>query len=225
VKEPPVPIRVFLVDDHEVVRRGVRDLLETYDDIRVVGEAATAEEAVGRILAVSPDVAVLDIRLPDGDGVAVCREVRSRRPELKVLMLTSVDDDEALFDAILAGASGYVLKQIRSGELVEDIRRVAAGQSLLDPAVTGAVLQRIRDRREPAHHDGAALTEQEQRILALVAEGRTHRQIGDQLYLAEKTVKHYVSTILHKLGMKRRTEAAVYVVRQAEGRVPDYARH
>jgi DNA-binding NarL/FixJ family response regulator len=225
VKEPPVPIRVFLVDDHEVVRRGVRDLLETYDDIHVVGEAATAEEAVGRILAVSPDVAVLDIRLPDGDGVTVCREVRSRRPELKVLILTSVDDDEALFDAILAGASGYVLKQIRSGELVEDIRRVAAGQSLLDPAVTGAVLQRIRDRREPAHDDGVALTEQEQRILALVAEGRTNRQIGDELYLAEKTVKNYVSTILHKLGMKRRTEAAVYVVRQAEGRVPDYARH
>ncbi len=216
------PIRVFLLDDHEVVRRGVRDLLESYPDIVVVGEAATAEEALGRIPATSPHVAVLDVRLPDGDGVSVCREIRSRRPELRVLMLTSVDDDEALFDSIMAGASGYVLKQVRSADLVDSVRRVAAGQSLLDPAMTEAVLTRLRTRREPAGTD-ADLTDQEQRILDLLAEGRTNREIGGELFLAEKTVKNYVSNVLRKLGMHRRTEAAVYVARRQEGEKPRYA--
>jgi DNA-binding NarL/FixJ family response regulator len=180
-------IRVFVLDDHEVVRRGVRDLLETQPDIVVVGEAATAEEAVGRILATSPDVAILDVRLPDGDGVSVCREVRSRRPELQVLMLTSVDDDEALFDAIMAGASGYVLKQVRSSDLIEDVRRVAAGQSLLDPAVTERVLARLRGLRSPEQSE-VELSDQEEHILELLAEGLTNREIGARLFLAEKTV-------------------------------------
>lgn len=217
-------IRVFILDDHEVVRRGVRDLLEAQPDLQVVGEAAGAEEGVGRILATSPDVALLDIALPDGDGVSVCREVRSRRPELRVLMLTSVDDDEALFDAIMAGASGYVLKQVRGTDLVDSIRRVAAGQSLLDPAMTEAVLTRLRER-SPRHEHEVELTEQEQRILDLLAEGRTNRQIGEELFLAEKTVKNYVSNLLIKLGMHRRTEAAVYAVRQRERTTPKYARH
>jgi len=218
------PIRVFVLDDHEVVRRGVRDLLDSQLDMVVVGEAAGAQEGVGRILATSPDVALLDISLPDGDGVTVCREARSRRPELRVLMLTSVDDDEALFDAIMAGASGYVLKQVRGTDLVDSVRRVAAGQSLLDPAMTEAVLARLRDR--PANPEGEIqLTEQEQRILDLLAEGRTNRQIGEELYLAEKTVKNYVSNLLIKLGMHRRTEAAVYAVRRRERATPGYARH
>jgi DNA-binding NarL/FixJ family response regulator len=218
-------IRVFLLDDHEVVRRGVRDLLETHADMYVCGEAGTAAEAVGRILATSPDVALLDVSLPDGDGVSVCREVLSRRPNLKVLMLTSLADDEALFDAIMAGAAGYVLKQVRSTELVEDIRRVASGQSLLDPALTAAVLDRVRRTPDPDGGDEVPLTQQEQQILDLLAEGRTNRQIGEALYLAEKTVKNYVSALLHKLGMKHRTEAAVYAVHRQEAHVPSYARH
>jgi DNA-binding NarL/FixJ family response regulator len=216
------PIRVFLLDDHEVVRRGVRDLLESHPDIVVVGEAATAEEALGRIPATSPHVAVLDVRLPDGDGVSVCREMRSRRPDLRVLMLTSVDDDEALFDSIMAGASGYVLKQVRGGDLVDSIRRVAAGQSLLDPAMTEAVLTRLRTRRDPPSTD-AELTEQEERILELLAKGRTNREIGAELYLAEKTVKNYVSNVLRKLGVHRRTEAAVFAARRQAHHTPRYA--
>lgn len=217
-------IRVFVLDDHEVVRRGVRDLLDAEPDIVVVGEAAGAEQGYNRILATSPDVAVIDVSLPDGDGVSVCRDVRSRRPSVKVLILTSVDDDEALFDAIVAGASGYVLKQVRGLDLVDDVRRVAAGQSLLDPAITAAVLRRLRERPD-ADSGQVALTDQEQRILELLAEGRTNRQIGEALFLAEKTAKNYVSNLLIKLGMHRRTEAAVYAVRQQERRTPAYMRH
>jgi two-component system, NarL family, response regulator DevR len=213
-----VTVRVFLVDDHEVVRRGVRELLEGQagGEIEVVGEAGTAEEALGRIPAVSPDVAVLDVRLPDGDGVEVCREIRSRHPEIRCLMLTSFADDEALFDSIMAGASGYVLKQVRGGDLVDGVRRVAAGQSLLDPSVTARVLERLR--RGPEDEAGVRLTDQERRILDLLAEGLTNRQIGERLFLAEKTVKNYVSNLLMKLGMHRRTEAAVYAARLADRR-------
>jgi two-component system response regulator DevR len=221
----PGPIRVFLLDDHEVVRRGVRDLLEVDGDIVVCGEAGTAGEAVGRILATSPDVALLDVSLPDGDGVAVCREVVARRPDVKVLMLTSLDDDEALFDAIVAGASGYVLKQVRGSELVEDVRRVAGGQSLLDPAVTATVLERIRELPGTDGDGGVDLTAQERQILDLLADGCTNRQIGEAMFLAEKTVKNYVSALLRKLGMHRRTEAAVYAARRREARTPRYARH
>jgi DNA-binding NarL/FixJ family response regulator len=211
-----VTLRVFLLDDHEVVRRGVRDLIEAEDDLVVVGEAGTAEEAYGRIPATSPDVAVLDVRLGDGDGVDVCREVRSRHPEIKCLMLTSFADDEALFSAIMAGAAGYVLKQIRGNDLVDGIRRVGRGESLLDPALTAQVLQRLRQPPEDEHL--AALTEQERRILGLIAEGLTNRQIGERLYLAEKTVKNYVSNMLAKLGMSRRTEAAAFAARLSERR-------
>jgi DNA-binding NarL/FixJ family response regulator len=210
-----VTIRVFLLDDHEVVRRGVRELLELDGDIEVVGEAGTAEEAYGRIPATSPNVAVLDVRLPDGNGVEVCREIRSRHPEIQCLMLTSFADDEALFDAIMAGAAGYVLKQVRGNELVDSVRRVAAGQSLLDPQVTARVLERLR--KGPAEDERLArLTDQERRILELLAEGLTNRQIGEQLFLAEKTVKNYVSNLLMKMGMHGRTEAAVYAARMAD---------
>jgi two-component system response regulator DevR len=214
-----VTIRVFLLDDHEVVRRGVRELLEAASggEIQVTGEASTADEALRRLPAVDPDVAILDVRLPDGNGVEVCREIRSRHPEIQCLMLTSFADDEALFDAIMAGAAGYVLKQVRGSDLVDSVRRVASGQSLLDPTVTATVLDRLRrgpeDNREVAH-----LTDQERRILDLLAEGLTNRQIGERLYLAEKTVKNYVSNLLTKLGMHRRTEAAVYAARLAERR-------
>ena len=208
-------IRVFLLDDHEVVRRGVRELLEAEGDIEVVGEAGTAEEALGRIPATSPDVAVLDVRLPDGSGVEVCRDVRSQRPELACIMLTSFADDEALFEAIMAGAAGYVLKQVRGGELVDVIRRVAAGQSLLDPNVTARVLERLRQGSEEDERL-RDLTEQERKILRLLADGKTNRQIAGELYLAEKTVKNYVSNLLAKMGMSRRTEAAVYAARLAE---------
>ena len=208
-------IRVFLLDDHEIVRRGVRDLLESAGDIEVVGEAGTAEEALGRIQATSPDVAVLDVRLPDGNGVEVCREIRSRRPEIQCLMLTSFSDDEALFDAIMAGAAGYVLKQIRSSDLIEAIRKVAAGESLLDPRSTQKVLERLREGEEQDERL-KHLTEQERRILALLADGLTNRQIADAMFLAEKTVKNYVSNLLTKMGMARRTEAAVYAARLNE---------
>ena len=210
-----MPIRVFLLDDHEIVRRGVRDLLEAEDDIEVVGEAGTAEEAIGRIAAVGTEVAVLDVRLPDGNGVEVCREIRSRHPEIQCLMLTSFSDDEALFDAITAGAAGYVLKQIRGSDLVDSVRRVSEGQSLLDPVVTSRVLERIRRGAEEDERLGR-LTEQERRILELLAEGLTNRQIAERLYLAEKTVKNYVSNLLTKLGMERRTEAAVFAARLAD---------
>jgi two-component system response regulator DevR len=212
-----VTIRVFLLDDHEVVRRGVRELLESGDDVEVVGEAGTAEEALARIPAVAPDVAVLDVRLPDGNGVEVCREIRSRHPEVACLMLTSFADDEALFDSIMAGASGYVLKQVRGSDLADSVRRVASGQSLLDPSVTAKVLERLR-RGPEEEAGGVHLTDQERRILDLLAEGLTNRQIGERLYLAEKTVKNYVSNLLMKLGMHRRTEAAVYAARLADKR-------
>ena len=208
-------IRVFLLDDHEIVRRGVRDLLESAGDIEVVGEAGTAEEALGRIQATGPDVAVLDVRLPDGNGVEVCREIRSRRPEIQCLMLTSFSDDEALFDAIMAGAAGYVLKQIRSSDLIEAIRKVAAGESLLDPRSTQKVLERLREGEEQDERL-KHLTDQERRILALLADGLTNRQIADAMFLAEKTVKNYVSNLLTKMGMARRTEAAVYAARLNE---------
>ncbi len=205
-------IRVFLVDDHEVVRRGVREILEAEADLEVVGEAGTAEQALTRIPPTRPDVAVLDVRLPDGDGVSVCREIRSEHPEIQCLMLTSYSDDEALFEAIMAGASGYLLKQIRGTDIVDGVRRVAKGESLLDPMVTKRVLDRLRT---PPEKDArlASLTAQEQRILELIAEGLTNRQIADTIYLAEKTVKNYVSNLLAKLGMERRTQAAVYAAR------------
>lgn len=200
-------IRVFLLDDHEVVRRGVRDLLDAEPDISVVGEAGTAAEALVRVEGTTPDVAVLDVRLPDGDGVTVCRELRSRHPDVACLMLTSFADDEALFDAILAGAAGYVLKQIRGADLVGAVRTVAAGGSLLDPRATAAVMERMRT---PKPDDPlASLTEQERRILELIGEGLTNREIGARMFLAEKTVKNYVSNLLSKLGLQRRTQVAV----------------
>ena len=209
-----VTVRIFLLDDHEVVRRGVRELLEAEDDLEVVGEAGTAEEALSRIPATAPDVAILDVRLPDGDGVAVCREIRSAHPGIACLMLTSYADDEALFSAIMAGASGYVLKQVRGTDLVDGVRRVGRGESLLDPSLTSRVLDRLRHPPEP--DELAGLTERERRILDLIADGLTNRQIGEQLFLAEKTVKNYVSNLLAKLGMSRRTEAAAYAARLSE---------
>jgi two-component system, NarL family, response regulator DevR len=209
-------VRVFLLDDHEIVRRGLRELLESEGDITVVGEAGTAEEALARIPATAPQVAVLDVRLPDGDGVEVCREVRSRHPEIQCLMLTSYADDEALFSAIMAGASGYVLKQVKGSDLIDGVRRVAAGESLLDPSVTRRVLERLRTKPEDDELSG--LTEQERRILDLIAEGLTNRQIGERMFLAEKTIKNYVSNLLSKLGMSRRSEAAAYAARLEERR-------
>ena len=209
-------MRVFLLDDHEIVRRGVRELLEAESDLEVVGEAGTAEEAYERIPAATPDVAILDVRLPDGDGVEVCREIRSNHPEVVCLMLTSFADDEALFSAILAGASGYVLKQVRGTDLVDAVRRVGRGESLLDPLSTSRVLERLRQPPQP--EELAGLTNQERRVLDLIAEGMTNRQIGEQLFLAEKTVKNYVSNLLAKLGMSRRAEAAAYAARLSERR-------
>jgi len=202
------PIRVFLLDDHEVVRRGLRDLLESDGDIEVVGESGSAKEATARIPALRPDVAVLDGRLPDGSGIDVCRDIRSVDPTIKALILTSYDDDEALFAAILAGAAGYLLKQIAGNDLIEAVRRVAAGQSLLDPSLTARVLERLRNGPQE-HEELASLTEQERKILTLIAEGLTNRQIGERMFLAEKTIKNYVSSILAKLGLERRTQAAV----------------
>ncbi|MFZ5870596.1 MAG: response regulator [Actinomycetota bacterium] len=205
-------IKVYLVDDHEVVRRGLKELLELSGDIEVVGESGEAGEAQRRIPALRPDVAVLDARLPDGSGIDVCREVRSRDPQIKALILTSYDDDEALFAAIMAGAAGYVLKDVRGSDLVDGIRRVAAGQSLLDPAVTEQVLRRLRSG--PAEDPRLAqLTAQEKRILALIADGLSNRQIAEEMFLAEKTVKNYVSSLLAKLGMERRTQAAVFAAK------------
>jgi DNA-binding NarL/FixJ family response regulator len=210
--EVPDRIKVFLLDDHEVVRRGLKDLLESDGDIEVVGESGSAAEATRRIPALRPDVAVLDARLPDGSGIDVCREIRSREPKTSALILTSYDDDEALFAAIMAGASGYVLKQIRGNDLVDAVRRVASGQSLLDPAVTQQVLDRLR--RGPEVDDALApLTEQERRLLELIGQGLTNRQIAEQMFLAEKTIKNYVSNLLAKLGLERRTQAAVFATK------------
>jgi two-component system response regulator DevR len=210
-----MPITVFLVDDHEVVRRGVRDLLEASGDLKVVGEAGSVAEAIEGVAAADPDVAVLDVQLPDGTGIELCRELRSARPDLACLMLTSFPDDDALLDAVVAGASGYVLKQVRGSDLVKAVERVAAGQSLLDPVLKQRAAQRIRsgpEEDERLKH----LTPQERRILDLLADGLTNRQIADEMYLAEKTIKNYVSNLLSKMGMSRRTEAAVFAARLAE---------
>jgi two-component system response regulator DevR len=204
------PIRVFLLDDHELVRRGLHDLLSGEPDIEVVGEAGLAAEALRRIPALLPDVAILDARLPDGHGVDVCRDIRSSHPEVACLMFTSYDDDEALLAAIMAGAAGYVLKQIRGTDFVDAVRRVAAGQSLLDPAVTRTVLARVRQTEHREDDPLAALSEQERRVLELIAEGLTNRQIGERLFLAEKTVKKYVSSLLAKLGLQRRAQAVAF---------------
>ncbi|MGQ4381115.1 response regulator [Streptomyces sp. SAS_267] len=216
---PDNPIRVFLLDDHEVVRRGVHDLLNDEPDITVVGEAATAEQALIRVPALRPQVAVLDVRLPDGDGVTVCRELRSQMPDLACLMLTSFDDEEALLDSIMAGASGYVLKQIKGSDLVSAVRTVAAGQSLLDPSATAKLMARLRQGQEPEPEPDAlpGLTDREREILALIGEGLTNRQIGQQLFLAEKTVKNHISRLLAKLGVERRIQAAV-IATQAQDR-------
>jgi DNA-binding NarL/FixJ family response regulator len=212
-------IKVFLLDDHEVVRRGVKDLLEADADadIKVIGEAGTASSALARIPALCPDVAVLDVRLPDGDGVTVCREIRSRMPEVACLMLTSFGDEEALFNAIMAGAAGYVLKQIRGTDLVGAVRTVASGQSMLDPRAASQLIARLRGqaaRKDPL----AGLTDQEKKILELIGQGLTNRQIGERMFLAEKTVKNYVSALFDKLGMERRTQAAAYAAKVFGGR-------
>ncbi len=206
------PIRVFLMDDHEIVRRGVRDLLETEPDIVVVGEAGTAAAALARIPALAPDVAVLDVRLPDGDGVSVCRDIRSAMPQVACLMLTSFSGDDALFDAIMAGAAGYVMKQIRSTDLISAVRTVAAGGSLLDPGAASKVMARMRDQVTKAD-PLAGLSPQERTVLELIGEGLTNRQIGERMFLAEKTVKNYVSGLFAKLGMERRTQAAAYAAK------------
>ncbi len=205
-------ITVFLLDDHEIVRLGVRDLLEAEPDIEVVGEAGTATSALARIPALRPNVAVLDVKLPDGDGVSVCREIRSRVPEVNCLMLTSFDNNQALLDAVMAGAAGYVIKQIRGSDLVSAVRTVAAGQSMLDPQATSKLMARLRDQTAKAD-PLAMLTGQERRILELIGEGLTNRQIGERMFLAEKTVKNYTSALFVKLGMARRTQAAAYAAR------------
>ncbi len=211
---PQVPesIRIFLLDDHEIVRRGLAELLTLEPDIEVVGEASSAAEALHRIPAARPHVAVLDVRLPDGSGVEVCREIRSQLPDTRCLMLTSYADDEALFNAIMAGASGYVLKDVRGTDLLSAVRQVAAGQSLLDPVATQRVLDRLRNAEQVDDRLGA-LSDQERRILELIGEGMTNRQIGQTMHLAEKTIKNYVSSLLAKLGMERRTQAAAFVAR------------
>ncbi len=220
--EPDEPIRVFLLDDHELVRHGLRDLLETEGGFHVVGEAGTVAEALARIPPTAPQVAVIDVQLPDGNGIEVCREVRSKMPHVACLILTSYSDDEALFDAIMAGAAGYVLKQIRENDLVGAIQQVSVGGSLLDPKMTAKVLDRLRNG-DPDDERLANLTAQERRILGLVGEGMTNRQIGEEIHLAEKTVKNYMSNILSKLGMERRTEVAALAARldeRAHRRIP-----
>ncbi|WP_436771085.1 response regulator [Yinghuangia sp. YIM S09857] len=213
------PIRVFLLDDHEIVRRGLTDLLGAEPDIEVVGESDSAREAVRRIPALNPDVAVLDGRLPDGSGIDVCREVRSRFPHIRALILTSYDDEDALFAAIMAGAAGYVLKQIRGNDLVDGVRRVAGGQSLLDPVVTTKVLARVRSGStvDPRLAD---LSAREREVLGFVTQGLTNRQIARKMDLAEKTVKNYVSALLNKLGLERRVQAAVFATEIQQARPP-----
>ncbi|MAS56189.1 MAG: DNA-binding response regulator [Pimelobacter sp.] len=206
-------MRGFLLDDHEGVRRGIRDLLEGEGDIQVVGESGLAQEAARRIPALRPDVAILDGRLPDGSGVDVCREIRSREPSTKALILTSYDDDEAVVSAIMAGAAGYLLKQVRGRDLIDTVRRVAAGQSMLDPLVTAQVLERVRNG--PAvDRELAQLTPQEQRILGFIGQGMTNRQTAEEMFLAEKTVKNYVSAMLAKLGLSTRTQAALFAAKR-----------
>ncbi|MFF8603088.1 response regulator [Streptomyces sp. NPDC015232] len=213
------PTRVFLVDDHEVVRRGLHDLIDDEPDMEVVGEAATSEQALARGPALRPDVAVLDVRLPDGDGISVCRELRSRMPELACLMLTSFDDEDALLDAIMAGAAGYVLKQIKGSDLVSAVRTVATGQSMLDPATTARLMHSLRDpeaAKPPEDERLAVLSERERSVLELIGEGLTNRQIAKQLYLSEKTVKNHISRLLGKLGVERRVQAAVIAAQAHE---------
>jgi two-component system, NarL family, response regulator DevR len=212
----PVTIRVFLLDDHELVREGIRSLLESDDDIEVVGEASTAAEALNRIPLAQPDVAILDVRLEEGDGIAVCREVRSLLPDLVCLMLTSFADDEALYASVMAGAAGYVLKQIRARDLIEDVKKVAGGASLMDPRAVARVIERITSPPE-VDPQISGLSPQERRILGFIAQGRTNRQIGEEMFLAEKTVKNYVSNLLAKLKMNSRTEAAIYATRLEAG--------
>ncbi|MFC9729803.1 response regulator [Streptomyces roseolus] len=212
-------VRVFLVDDHEVVRRGLRDLIDDEPDMRVVGEASTADQALARGPALRPDVAVLDVRLPDGDGIAVCRELRSRMPDLACLMLTSFDDEDALLDAIMAGAAGYVLKQIKGSDLVSAVRTVATGQSMLDPATTARLMRSLRapeTARPPEDERLSALSERERSVLELIGEGLTNRQIAKRLYLSEKTVKNHISRLLGKLGVERRVQAAVIAAQTHE---------
>ncbi len=214
-------IRIFLLDDHEVVREGIRVLLESDDDIKVVGQAATAAEALERIPLAQPDVAILDVRLEDGSGIEVCRDARSSMPELNCLMLTSFADDEALFASVMAGAAGYVLKQIKARDLINDVRRVAAGESLLDPKTVARVVERISSPPKP-DPELQALTPQERRILDLIAEGQTNRQIAESMFLAEHTVKNYITGLLRKLEMSSRTEAAIYATKlKAERRAPE----
>ena len=213
---PTEPIKVYLLDDHEIVRRGIKELLESEGDIVVVGESGLALEAARRIPAIRPDVAILDGRLPDGSGIDVCREIRSRDPGIAALILTSYDDDEALFSAIMAGAAGYILKQVHGNDFVDTVRRVAAGQSMLDPAVTAQVLERLRSgpKVDPSLQQ---LTQQEQKILELIGEGMTNRQIAGAMYLAEKTVKNYVSSMLSKLSLESRTQAAIFATKHLKG--------
>jgi two-component system, NarL family, response regulator DevR len=208
--ETQEPVRIFLVDDHEVVREGLAELLSEVPEFEVVGEAGTAEQALPRILAARPDVAVLDMRLPDGNGVDVCREVRSALPQTRCLILTSYDDQDAVLASVLAGASGYVLKEVRSSALIDAIRQAAMGRSLIDPALIAAVVERVTDK-SPTDSKLASLTDREREVLDLVAEGLTNKQIGERMFLSEKTVKNYVSSLLGKLGMERRTQAAVFV--------------
>lgn len=209
------PIRVYLLDDHEIVRRGIRELLESEGDIVIVGESGRAAEATRHIPALRPDVAILDGRLPDGSGIDVCREIRSRDPGIAALILTSYDDDDALFAAIMAGAAGYILKQVGGNDFVDTVRRVAAGQSTLDPAMTAQVLERVRNG---AHTDPALenLTAQEQRILQLIGQGMTNRQMAEAMFLAEKTIKNYVSSLLAKLGLESRTQAAIFSLKHPD---------
>ena len=214
------PIRVYLLDDHEVVRQGLRFLLEAAGDIEVVGESGSAEDATHRIPALRPHVAVLDARLPDGSGIEVCRSVRAVDPSINALILTSYDDDEALFAAIMAGAAGYVLKEIKASDLISAVRHVGGGHSLIDPTLTSRVLERVRNGPATAP-ELAELTDQELKLLGYIAEGLTNRQIGERMYLAEKTVKNYVSSILAKLGLERRTQAAVLAAKLLD---PDTSR-
>lgn len=207
-------VRVMLVDDHEIVRQGLVALLDDEPDLDVVVEAGTAEEGVARAKVFEPDVVVMDVRLPDGNGVEACREIRAWRPATRVLMLTSYSDDQALFDSIMAGASGFVLKQVRGQQLADSIRRVGRGESILDPAVTQRVLERIRNPGEDQDERLARLTPTEARILDMIADGRTNREIAERIHLAEKTIKNYVSGILSKLDVSRRVEAAAYLAEQ-----------
>ncbi|MCX5338766.1 response regulator [Streptomyces atratus] len=223
------PIRVFLLDDHEVVRRGVQDLLDAEPDIEVVGDAGTADHALARGPALRPDVAILDVRLPDGDGITVCRELRSRMPELACLMLTSFDDDEALLDAIMAGAAGYVLKEIKGADLVAAVRTLASGRSTLDPSTTARLMSSLREEElgtAPAEDDALSeLSPREKDVLALIGEGLTNSQIGKRLYLSEKTVKNHISRLLAKLGVERRIQAAVIAAHATESSPPAAGHH